>query len=134
MNDGHGCSNIWHGDTVYAYSWTLNKCCIIYPDLPPTQPLWIVDNNATMIGYKQLDIKAMDIGITNLSVWTFADDQLYYADAQTGLPFAVDINPGSLLLVWYNISLDIKAFNESVFTIPNIDQCVTEKDYICIYN
>lgn len=39
MNDGNGCSNIWHGDTVYAYSWTLQKCCIIFPDLAPTPPV-----------------------------------------------------------------------------------------------
>ena len=134
MNDGNGCSNIWHGDTVYAVSWTLNKCCIIFPDLPPTQPLWLINDNATMIGYKSLEIKAMNIGITNVSVWTFEDNQIYYADAQTGLPFALDINPGSLLLVWYNISLDINAFNDTVFQIPNINQCAKEKDHICIYD
>ena len=133
MNDGNGCSNIWHGDTVYAYSWTMNKCCIIFPDLPPTEPLWLINNNATMIGYKLMTINAMNIGTVNLSVWTFGDDQLYYANAQTGLPFALDINPGSLLLVWFNITLDIHAFDETVFQIPNIDQCVTEKHEICEY-
>lgn len=133
MNDGNGCSNIWHGVTVYAYSWSMDKCCIIYHDFPPTQPLWLVDANATMIGYKLMHIGAMNIGNVNVSVWTFGDDQLYYADAYTGLPVALNINPESQLLVWYNISLDIHAFNETVFTIPNVDQCVDEKDGMCFY-
>ena len=134
MNDGHGCANIWHGNSVYAYSYTMNKCCMIYPDLPPTPPLWIVNNNATMIGYTTLNIKAMDIGNRNVSIWTFQDNQTYYADAITGLPFALDINPGELLLVWYNISLNTTAFNESVFYIPNITNCANTTDHICIYS
>ena len=140
MNDGNGCSNIWHGVTVYAYSWSMDKCCIIYHDFPPTQPLWLVDNNATMIGYKILYIGAMNIGNINVSIWSFGDNQLYdetqlyYANAQTGLPVALHINPENAMLVWYNISLDIQAFNQTVFVIPNIDQCVNEKDEICLYN
>lgn len=104
MNDGHGCTNIWHGNIVYAYSYTLHKCCIIFPNLPPTKPLWLINNNATFTGYQILNIQAMNIGKKNVSTWTFETNQTYYADAITGLPFALKIYPGSLYLVWQYIN------------------------------
>ena len=136
MNDGRGCSNIWHGETVYAYSWTMKRCCIIFPNLAPTTPLWIVNSNATFVGYERMEIGAMNLGGVNVSKWIFGadQDQIYYARSDNGLPFALDINPGSLRLVWFNISLDEGSWVESVFDIPNIDQCVKEKLGICRYD
>lgn len=80
-----------------------------------------------------MKVGAMNLGSVNVSKWIFGDDQdqTYYAEASTGLPFALDISPGSLRLIWYNILLDTGSFDQDVFQIPNIDQCVREKHGIC---
>mmetsp|Transcript_75817 Transcript_75817/g.93111 ORF Transcript_75817/g.93111 Transcript_75817/m.93111 type:complete len:213 (+) Transcript_75817:38-676(+) len=106
------CRGVFLNNDFYRYDPESGACCLAFPDLPPTNPNWLV-NISTQTGEAKYEWTGQDC-----STWQFLDVHTYYADLRTGLP--VSERGGGTDLTFYNVDVTSNSFDNDVFSIPNM--------------